>query len=90
MSGLGSFLLALSGPIARQVLVALGIGVVSYVGVDAAVGALLNQAKASWSAMPAGVAQYVALSGANTGLSLIAGGILGRVSLIPLKRLRLL
>jgi len=89
-SGLGTWLLSLSGPIARQVLVALGISVVSFVGFEAGVNMLLGQAKAAWAGMPADVAAYVALSGVNTGLSLIAGAMIGRLSLLPLKQLRLL
>jgi Protein of unknown function (DUF2523) len=87
---LGSWLLALSGPIARQVVVSLGIGVVTYAGVDSVVGALLSEAKAAWSGMPAKVAAYVAIAGVNTGLSIFAGAVVARLALIPLKSLRLL
>lgn len=87
---MGAFLLALAGPLAKQVMIALGFGIVSYVGIDLAVGALLDQARAGWGGMAADVAAYVALSGANTGLSILAGAIVARVSLIPLKRLKLL
>ncbi|WIT11127.1 DUF2523 family protein [Paucibacter sediminis] len=90
MAGFGSFVMAMAAPVARQVMTALGFGVVSFIGVDLAVSGLLDQARANWSSMGAGVAAYVALSGANHGLSLVAGAIVGRVALIPLKRMQLL
>ncbi|MBN8504877.1 MAG: DUF2523 domain-containing protein [Burkholderiales bacterium] len=88
--GLGTWLVALASPIARQVLLALGIGVVSFAGIDAVVGQLLGAAKTAWSGLPGAVAAYVAVSGVNTGLALVGGAITARLALIPLKSLRLL
>lgn len=90
MSGIGTFLVGLATPIARQALISLGIGVVTSVGIDAAVSAMLGAAKAAWAGMPADVMAYVQLSGINTGLSIVAGAMTARLSLIPLKSLRLL
>jgi hypothetical protein len=87
MSGLGTWLMALVGPLARQVLVALGIGVISYVGFDAAVGQVMVQAKSAWSAQPQAVATWLSMAGANTALSIIAGAITTRLSLTVLKRI---
>ena len=87
MGGLGSWLVALAGPLAKQVLFSLGVGVVSFVGLDVALNALLNTAKASWGGSSATVAAYVAMFGGNTALSIIAGALIARISLIPLKSL---
>jgi len=87
MGGIGTWLVALAGPLARQVLLSLGFGIVSYVGFDVALNALLSTAKSSWGGMSATVADYVAMFGANTALSIIAGALIARVSLIPLKTL---
>lgn len=87
---LGPLLVAVSGPIARQVLVSLGVGVVTMVGVDAALTSILGAAKAAWAGLPGAVAQYVALSGVNTGLALVAGACSARVSMMVLKSMRLL
>lgn len=82
-----SFIMGLVSPIARRVLASLGLGVITYTGVDAAVSSLLSQAKSAWSGGFGGdVAQLVAMSGANTALGIIAGGIVGRVTMIALKR----
>lgn len=85
-----ALLLALSGPIAKQVLRSLGIGVVAFVGLELAVSGLLDQARTAWGGMPATVAQYVALTGINHGLSIIAGAMIGRVSMIAFKRFELI
>jgi Protein of unknown function (DUF2523) len=73
------------------VLLSLGFGVVAFVGLDLALSALLSQAKAAWAgSLSADVAAYVAMSGANTGLSMIAGAMVGRVAMMATKSLRLL
>lgn len=90
MNGLGTWLVALAGPLARRVLASLGLGVVTYVGMDAAISGILAQAKAGWGGMAGDVTSYVAMSGANVALSLIAGALVGRVGLMVLKRMTLL
>lgn len=90
MIGLGTWLVALAGPIARRVLASLGLGVVTYVGMDTAISGLLAQARAGWGSMGGEVASYVAMTGANVALSLIAGALMGRVGLMVLKRMTLL
>lgn len=91
MNSISALLMGLAGPIAKQVLLSLGFSVVTYVGVDSTVEFLLGQARTVWAGGMAGdVGQYVALSGVNTGLSMLAGAISGRVALFATKSLRLL
>ncbi|BEU70737.1 MULTISPECIES: DUF2523 family protein [Ralstonia solanacearum species complex] len=84
---LAAFLMALIGPLARQLLVSIGIGLITFVGLDAAVGAALSAAKSSLSGMPAVAAAILARGGVFTALSIIAGGITARISLMTLKRM---
>jgi len=86
MGGLGTWLMALIGPLARQVLLSLGVGVVTFVGLSAAVTAALGSAKASLAGLPADITQVLALGGVFTALSILAGGITAGVSMIALKR----
>lgn len=87
--GWGSFLLALTGPIARRVMVSLGLSVVTFTGVSVAVDSLLAQARSAWAGAFLGdAAQLVAMAGVNTGLSIIAGGIIGRVTMMAIKRIQ--
>lgn len=86
MAGLGSWLVALAGPIARQVLVSLGIGIITFVGLDTGVSAALGAAKSSFTGLSVDAAAVVALGGGFTALSVIAGGITAGISMIALKR----
>lgn len=84
-----ALMMMLAGPLARQVMISLGLAVVTYTGVDLAVNGLLDAAKAAWTgSLSADVVSYLALSGVNTGLSLLAGAISGRVALFATKGLR--
>jgi hypothetical protein len=87
---LGAFLSAAAGPLVKRALGALGIGVVSYVGVEVAVDTMLGAARSAWQGMPADIAAYMAYCGANQALGIIAGAIVARVALSSLKRLALL
>ena len=58
----GTWLVSLAGPIARQVLISLGVGVVTFVGLQAAVSSGLGAAKAALSGLPADAAQIAAPS----------------------------
>jgi hypothetical protein len=85
---LGAWLLTLVGPLAKQVMVALGFGVLVYTGVDAAVSAGLGAAKSAWAGSLYGeVTAFMALAGVNTALGIIAGGITARISMMVFKKL---
>lgn len=85
--GWGTWVLALVGPAARQIMISLGVSLVSYLGVSVAVNSMLSQAKAAYAAsQSADVANMVAMSGVNTALSIIAGAIIGRLSMLAIKR----
>lgn len=86
--GWGTFLVAIAGPVARQVLISLGFAVITYVGVDTAVNALLNSARTAWNnAVFGDAAQIIAMAGVNTAVSIIAGAIVARVTMLALKKL---
>jgi hypothetical protein len=81
-----AFLMALVAPLARQILVSLGIGLITFVGMDAAIGGALSAAKSSLSGLPAAVTSVLALAGFFTAFSIIAGAMVARVSLMSLKK----
>jgi hypothetical protein len=83
---LGTWLVGLAGPIARQVLLSLGIGVVTFVGLDSAISGALSSAKSAMGGLTGDYAAIVALGGGFAAVSIIAGGITAGVSMIALKR----
>lgn len=81
-----TWLMALVGPIARRVLVSLGISLVTYAGISTAINTLLSNAKSAFGGFGGPAGQLFAMAGGNVFLSIIAGAIIGRVSMIALKR----
>ena len=88
MPTLAAWLVGLAGPIVSRVLAQLAIGYVTYKGLDTAISALLSSARAAWTGMGGDIAAFIAMSGLNTCVSIIAGAVVARVAMIPLKRLR--
>lgn len=84
---LAALLVQLAAPLAKRVFASLGLAVVTYVGLDQALQAALSAAVAGFTGLPAGVSQMVALTGVFDGLSIIAGALVARVALTPLKRI---
>lgn len=84
---IGTWLLGLATPILWKVLASLGMGILTYVGVDAAVSSALGAAQSNWGQLGGTAAQLVGLSGANEALSIIAGGVTARVSFMAFKKL---
>lgn len=87
---LAPLLVGLAGPIARQVLLSLGIGIGTYVGLDLAAGNLIQSSANAANALQSEPAQIFGLAGGYQALSIIAGGITFRISMIALKRFKLL
>jgi len=87
MGGLAGFLMALIGPLVRQALVAIGIGLITFVGLDTAVTSALSAAKSTLGQLPAAAMAICARGGMFTAMSIIAGGITARMSMMVLKRL---
>lgn len=84
-----ALLMLLAGPLARQVLISPGLAVVTFAGVDLALSSLLDVARAAWAgSLGADVAAYVAMSGANSGLAMLAGAMSARVAMMATKALR--
>jgi len=91
MTGLGTFLNAIAGTLAKRVLSALGIGIVSYAAMSAALNSALAAAKGAWAGL-AGFPEALALiqmAGVTSAASIIAGALIARVALQSFKKLEL-
>lgn len=87
---LAPLLVGLAGPVARQILLSLGIGIATFAGLDIAVTGLVQASANAANSMSAEVAQIFGLAGGFQAMSIIAGGVTFRMSMIALKRFRLL
>lgn len=72
MSLLGG-LLTIAGSMVGRILLALGMGYVSYSGFDILVGWLLNQIKADIGSMPSDVVQFLAYLWVDRAISMVFG-----------------
>lgn len=81
MINFAMWLLALAGPMAVKVIVALGFTAMTFTGVQALVNSLITSAQGNWSAMPAAVLQVASLSGVPESLGMICGAYVARVGL---------
>lgn len=84
---LAGFFMAIAGPVARKVMLALGIGFLTFQGVDVAVSGALNAAKSSFGGVTGDVAQLIAMSGINWAFGIIAGSITAGVTMMVFSRL---
>jgi len=89
MSAFGTFLVAITGPVVKKAMVALGFGIASYAAVGAALTAVLSQAKNAWGGLGGDALQLIQLAGINTAASILAGALVARVSLQVLKKFEL-
>jgi len=87
MATLTTVLTSLAGPLAKKVLTSLGIGVLTYAGLDTAASAALGAAKSNLGGMTADITQIIAMAGGFAALSIIAGGITAGVSMMVMSRL---
>lgn len=74
-------ILAFITPAVARMLQALGIGMLSYVGLSALVERLVSEAVASLNGLPATLAAWVGLLGIDQCLSIMLSALIGRVAI---------
>jgi hypothetical protein len=89
MPALAELLGAIAWPLVSRVLVALGIGVVTYAGADGALNTMLSAAKGAMSGLSGPLASYLAMAGVFDAMSAIAGGLVSGLAFMTLKKLAL-
>jgi len=90
MPAIGTWLVGLAGPFIRKVLLSLGVGVVSYAAVSAALAAVLSSAKTAWGGLAGDALALIQMAGVNTAASILAGALPARVALQVVKRFEIL
>lgn len=82
-----SFLLAAAWPLAKKVLLMLGIGWITYEGLTLATNAVIQSAQANWGQMTGAALQLCSLGGIPDMLGIICGALVARASLMALGKL---
>lgn len=87
MANIAVWLLALVAPLARKVLVSLGIGWVTYESFGFLVGQLQGAVLGAWGAVGGVTFQILSLAGIPDSLGIILGGFAARAGLMAVSRL---
>ena len=84
------WVLSLVEPIVGRILTALGVGVVSYAALSTVLNQALGAAKSAMGGLSGDALGLVQLAGVPDAMSIIAGALMTRVSLMVLKRFELI
>lgn len=81
-----AFLMAMVTPLVGRILLALGMAVVTFTGMDLVVNQVISSAQGAYGSMPATMLQLAGLAGIGQALSIITGAILTKVVIWQLQR----
>lgn len=81
-----AFLSAAIVPLAKKLLLALGVGWVSYSGATILVANVISAIQANWGAVPGAIVQYASLAGIPEAMGIMAGAMTARVALVAFDR----
>ncbi|MES1983231.1 MAG: DUF2523 domain-containing protein [Pseudomonadota bacterium] len=87
MASIGSFLAMIAAPVAKRVLTGLGVGVITYAGLDSALGVIQNAVINNLGGMSGDLANFFALAGGNQVIGITLGALAARVTMATLTRL---
>jgi hypothetical protein len=83
-------LTALAAPLAKKVLAALGMGVVSYAAITAALAAVTSAVTSAYGAITGDLAAILSLAGFGQALGIILGAMASRLTFAQLNKLQVL
>ncbi|MFL9711443.1 DUF2523 domain-containing protein [Methylobacillus sp. Pita1] len=84
---LGTFFTNSAGAIAKRVLAALGLGIISYAGVATALATAIGYAQATYTGFGGYIAAFAGLGGIGEALGMIAGAMTFRVTVAYLSKI---
>lgn len=90
MASLGAYLDSISLPLVQKVLVGLGIGVVTYTGLQAAFNQAQTLIIANYNSVPAQIAALFYLAGFNYAFGLVLSAMSMRVAMTVVKKFQVI
>ena len=85
-----AFIMSLATPIVRRILIALGIGLVTYAGYDTLIATAKNHIITQMTGLPANTLQIISLYGLPESLAIILGAFTTAASISALKKFKVL
>ena len=86
MEGLAKWIADISWPVVSRVLAAMGLGAVTYTGASSALDGVLNAAKSAAQGVGTEMLQILAMAGFFDAMSITAGGLVGSLGWLVMKR----
>lgn len=90
MSTLSGVLTALAAPLAKKVLAALGMGIVSYAAITAALAGVTSAITSAYGAITGDIAAILSLAGFGQAMGIILGAMAARITYAQLNQLQVL
>lgn len=87
MGNFGAFLVALAGPLARRVMLSLGLGVISFAGLSVVASQVVTAVQDKYATIGGPVLDLLNLIGTGTALGIVLGGIVARAAFAAFSRI---
>ncbi|GAB1393798.1 hypothetical protein MASR1M60_19620 [Rhodocyclaceae bacterium] len=87
MGNLAVWLMSLVGPLARKVLLMLGLGTVTYAALTPLVNSIIANAQGVFGQVGGAVGQILSLAGFPDALGIISGALVAKVTFVALGRI---
>lgn len=87
MGNFGVFLVALAGPVARRVMLSLGLGLVSYAGLALIADQVRDAVLANYGTLSGSVLELLNLIGFGQAVGIVLGGIIARAAFAAVSRI---
>lgn len=88
MAGLATFLINIAGSIAGRAMIALGFGLVSYLGYSQIIDQILSAINQQLSTIPSEIFQIVMLAGMGDVIGIILGAYTSKAVLLTIRKYR--
>lgn len=82
----GKWLVGLAWPAISRIMAALGLGTVTYIGLESALRSAITQAQSSLSGLAPDIMALLSMAGFVTALSVISGAAITSLAFVVLKR----
>jgi hypothetical protein len=88
MQYLATFLLSITGSIAARVMVALGIGIVSYAALSTLADQAITAAQSNYGSISSTVLQLINLGGIGQSLGILSSALITKATMLAIKKFR--
>lgn len=90
MASLAAVLTKVSGPVVKKALSSLGMGVVSYAAINAALQAVISSATGAYNSMAGDAANLLNMAGFGTAFGIILGAMISKLTYAQLNKIQVL